>query len=339
MRNSAQGGLSGATITAASETVQIPASATLDFGGKGLTLAAWVKPDPVVNTSDTVVHKAGVFSLGLFTTSTGAHVTALDPAGGQLTSTGKVTTNAWSHIAVTYDGVAYRFYINGVFDSAHARPGTLLTRTMPVFVGCSSGWTQHPGTSCFTNFYEGAIDELGIRSRMLSAADIQQLFAGPLRQGDNQGDSCDACPGNPAASCAPVTCLDRDRDGYGVQGASACTAGQPQKLDCNDGDPRARPGAVEACDGVDNDCDGRTDEACLANPVATNYVYNAFNQLLASGPSAVCTGDADCDACLSWQRTSTWQLLRARRRPGVARPRRSWRSPTPPTNANAHDVG
>jgi hypothetical protein len=35
----------------ASELVRLPSSAALNFGGKALTIAAWVKPDPFVNTA------------------------------------------------------------------------------------------------------------------------------------------------------------------------------------------------------------------------------------------------------------------------------------------------
>jgi hypothetical protein len=43
-------------------------------------------------------------------------------------------------------------------------------------------------------------------------------------------------------------CLDRDGDGVGD-----CT-------DCDDRNPKRKPGATEVCDGVDNDCDGLVDE-------------------------------------------------------------------------------
>ena len=39
---------------------------------------------------------------------------------------------------------------------------------------------------------------------------------------------------------------------------SAATFGN----DCNDANASFRPGAVESCDGADNDCDGLTDEGC-----------------------------------------------------------------------------
>ncbi len=49
--------------------------------------------------------------------------------------------------------------------------------------------------------------------------------------------------------------VDRDGDGF------AC-------LDCNDADPAIRPGAAEACDRVDNDCDGLVDDApCVCAPL------------------------------------------------------------------------
>jgi large repetitive protein len=56
---------------------------------------------------------------------------------------------------------------------------------------------------------------------------------------------------------------DEDGDGWGRIGeVVACDAPEgyaPQTGDCNDLDPSIRPGASEAADGVDNDCDGFTE--------------------------------------------------------------------------------
>ena len=58
-----------------------------------------------------------------------------------------------------------------------------------------------------------------------------------------------ACGGEADDSGAPSPGLDLDADGYtAVEG------------DCDEGDPRVNPAAIELCDGLDNDCDGDTDE-------------------------------------------------------------------------------
>jgi hypothetical protein len=63
---------------------------------------------------------------------------------------------------------------------------------------------------------------------------------------------------------------DADNDGYGNAAIAirACTAPAgyvAQAGDCNDSDAAVRPGAVEVCDGKDNNCDGRIDEGCAVS--------------------------------------------------------------------------
>ncbi len=54
-------------------------------------------------------------------------------------------------------------------------------------------------------------------------------------------------------------CLDEDGDGFGVGGDRMLCAEEEE--DCDDGDPGVNPHAQELCDGADNDCDRKTDEA------------------------------------------------------------------------------
>ena len=51
-------------------------------------------------------------------------------------------------------------------------------------------------------------------------------------------------------------CVDADGDGY--YGREGCDT----KVDCDDEFDTVYPGAPEVCDGMDNDCDGVTDEGC-----------------------------------------------------------------------------
>ncbi|MBS4052218.1 MAG: putative metal-binding motif-containing protein [Methylomonas sp.] len=59
-------------------------------------------------------------------------------------------------------------------------------------------------------------------------------------------------PPTPTPRPTAPGCIDNDGDGRG----QFCPLGP----DCNDNDSRIFPGNREACDGVDNDCDGQTDE-------------------------------------------------------------------------------
>ncbi len=84
-------------------------------------------------------------------------------------------------------------------------------------------------------------------------------------------------------------CIDNDSDGYGTSGLLSCPNLQP---DCNDANATIRPGALERCDQIDNNCDAQIDEGnicrrprvikwtlCLDDPVGPEggggacYVY------------------------------------------------------------------
>jgi len=56
--------------------------------------------------------------------------------------------------------------------------------------------------------------------------------------------------GTPQDDDDALTAPDLDGDGYGID-------------DCDDADPEVNPGQTDVCDGIDNDCDGTTDEDSL----------------------------------------------------------------------------
>ncbi len=64
-----------------------------------------------------------------------------------------------------------------------------------------------------------------------------------------------------APQCPVQSCTDADGDGYDGSGGAHC------KADCNDSDRLVHPGALEVCDGKDNNCDGKIDVDASGKPV------------------------------------------------------------------------
>jgi large repetitive protein len=79
-------------------------------------------------------------------------------------------------------------------------------------------------------------------------------------------DDCDESVDEDSVD-APEWYIDGDKDNYGAQGPIAScwpTADQvAQGGDCDDGNDAVNPAASEVCNGLDDDCDGRTDDDAL----------------------------------------------------------------------------
>lgn len=72
-------------------------------------------------------------------------------------------SNAWSHIALTFDGARVRLYVNGEFVDDTTAKGPLAT-TGTLSIGCS-----HEGE----DFFKGRIDEVRVYNRALDAEEIR----------------------------------------------------------------------------------------------------------------------------------------------------------------------
>ena len=86
------------------------------------------------------------------------------------------------------------------------------------------------------------------------------------------------------------TYTDADQDGY------------PSQVDCDDADRQVNPGATEACDGVDNNCDGVVDEAgadgateFYADFDRDGYGVFAYVVLACEAPTGYAAAFGDCD--------------------------------------------
>jgi hypothetical protein len=94
-----------------------------------------------------------------------------------------------------------------------------------------------------------------------------------------------------------------DQDGDGVPWCGDATVPDgAMQADCNDYDPDVRPGLPEVCDGLDNDCDGRVDEATDTPLCPSGYVCAGQRcvkpDCTLAGSSAGCGDGQVCDPAL-----------------------------------------
>ena len=120
---------------------------------------------------------------------------------------------------------------------------------------------------------------------------------------DCEDDEPAVYPGAPALcdgqdnDCDPTTDPGDDLDGDGhLPVGATCSGGDLDgrpRDDCGEGDPLVHPGAVEACNDVDDDCDGTVDGAAATG--WCNAPANALPNATAACLAGACAVDA-CDA-------------------------------------------
>ena len=123
---------------------------------------------------------------------------------------------------------------------------------------------------------------------------------------DEVDNDCDGDVDEEATDAA-TWYVDVDGDGYGSDAFTTEDCEQPTGFeatadDCNDGDADINPDATELCDGVDNDCDGDTDED--GTPDGDTYYADADSDGFGDASSSVTAceeplgytdDDSDCD--------------------------------------------
>ncbi len=104
---------------------------------------------------------------------------------------------------------------------------------------------------------------------------------------------------------SPMYYADSDGDGFGDMNSSmsACTAPSgyvTDDTDCDDSNANVYPGAVEICNGIDDDCDGQIDEGAGGNTYYADSDGDGFGDMNISmsaciAPSGYVADDTDCD--------------------------------------------
>lgn len=151
--------------------VTIPASASLNVSS-AMTLEAWINPAVSQSGWRTIMQREVNAWFLNASNSSGP----LRPAGGGTFGGGidyvlgptASPVNAWTHIALTYDGSTLRLYMNGTQVSSKPMSGAIQTNSSPLRIG---------GNSPYGEYFNGRIDEVRVYNRALSQAEIQTDMA------------------------------------------------------------------------------------------------------------------------------------------------------------------
>jgi hypothetical protein len=165
---------SALTFDGVNDWVTVPDSGPLDLSTRA-TVEAWVFPTALGNAWRTVLIKEqpGQLVYALY-----ANNDALRPSGhlfttGDLYANGsaQLPANAWSHLAMTWDGATQRLYVNGNQVATRAVSGTLVN---------SAGALRFGGNGVWSEWFAGRLDEIRIYDRTLTQAELQADMTRPV---------------------------------------------------------------------------------------------------------------------------------------------------------------
>ena len=149
------------------DSVAVPDAASLDLTNN-MTLSAYVNPTSSTGWRTVLMkERPGGLVYGLYGSSdlprpSGQLV--IGSAEQQLLGPATLPTNAWSHVAFTYDGSTMRLYVNGIEVADQAQTGSAVVSTGALKIGGNPIWGE---------WFAGMIDEVRIYNRALTPAQLQ----------------------------------------------------------------------------------------------------------------------------------------------------------------------
>jgi hypothetical protein len=191
-------GLSGAAyeFNGSNSVITIPSLSSTNL--TELTLSVWLQPFAAPSVQGDIINKWRGFSYSLEDYSltlgsdlrvvfgNGLHGNGYSalPNHCAITSTNRLSLGRWSQIVATLDtsGTA-RMWVNGVLAAQDNVLQLLPPATEPVRIGQLLLATNSPYNGAILDSFSGAIDDVRIYNRALSAAEVQQLYfaeAGPI---------------------------------------------------------------------------------------------------------------------------------------------------------------
>ncbi len=222
------------------------------------------------------------------------------------------------------DGDGYTSTASGGTDcddtNAAVSPADTETCATTADDDCDGGANDIGATGCTTFYQDGDTDGYGSTSSTCTCtasgtytssvstdcddADASD-FPGGIEVCNGDDEDCDGTADD-AAVDRTTWYLDDDGDGAGDPASTTLSCTLPagysaSGTDCDDTNASAYPGALENCDGVDEDCDGTVDEDSIdalsswADDDADGYGDAAALIVQCTVPAGYVTDDQDCD--------------------------------------------
>ncbi len=169
------------SLDGVNDRADAPNSSALNVTGNAISVAAWVKLESTANWQQILVKvkETGAFTAPFFAWHLfGGHVSTTQwtpmfqlvnasEVGVNVSSSVNVNYGEWVHLVGVYDGAMVRIYINGVERGSAAQTGNIISYVTPLYVGAHGQPAE---------FAKGAIDEVRIYSRALTATQVQGLY-------------------------------------------------------------------------------------------------------------------------------------------------------------------
>ena len=152
-------------------TVHVRVSDSAALKPAQLTVEAWVFPTGPNGSPKTIIARGSPFN------TWDLRLTNNRPQfwshGGQgLEGPSAIPLNEWTHLAITFDGLIKRLYVNGAQLASRNELRALVYDAAPVPVTIGSDWASNASSAPFN----GRIDEVALYNRALTADEVLSIY-------------------------------------------------------------------------------------------------------------------------------------------------------------------
>jgi Concanavalin A-like lectin/glucanases superfamily len=169
--NGKKGG--GLILTAANQWMRISTSPSIETirMNQGISVSIWLQIDDPGRVGESVAFSQNGGDYDSLVVGVKDGKWYVKGTTGQRFVTETRATSAWTHVAVTFDGLYLRMYVDNVEVFSQFEPYQNLAANEPLVVGALKNRVE------ISNFWKGRVDELRVYNRPLSADEVKADWA------------------------------------------------------------------------------------------------------------------------------------------------------------------